>query len=399
MASYAQILTGDTAPWFRQRSFSNPNFAFDTVGGRYVVLCFFGMAADPHSRAALDAMLGLPEIFNDVQAAFFGVSLDPGDASENRIADSYPGYRYFLDFDGAVSRLYGAIPSDVQPAPDTPVEARRFWIVLDPTMRVIRAIPFAEDRGDIAEIAAFLKALPPAARFAGFELQAPVLFLPNVFEPEFCAQLIGLYEQHGGEESGFMREVDGKTVAVTDAAHKRRKDYTIEDQSIVKATQARFIRRVVPQIRKAHQYEVTRMERYLVACYAAEDEAHFRAHRDNTTKGTAHRRFAVSVNLNDDFDGGEVSFPEFGPRGYKPPVGGAVVFSCSLLHAVSKVTSGRRFAFLPFLYDDAAAKIREANNQYLGEGVNAYSPGTRAVAEAVQKDDPLILGDHFRFGN
>ena len=69
--------------------------------------------------------------------------------------------------------------------------------------------------------------------------------------------------------------------------------------------------------------------------YAAEDNAHFRAHRDNTTKGTAHRRFAVSVNLNDDFDGGEVSFPEFAPRGYKPPVGGAVVFSCSLLHAVS----------------------------------------------------------------
>ena len=56
------------------------------------------------------------------------------------------------------------------------------------------------------------------------------------------------------------------------------------------------------------------MERYIVACYAAEEGGHFRAHRDNTTKGTAHRRFAVSINLNDDFDGGEVSFPEYGPR-------------------------------------------------------------------------------------
>ena len=36
---------------------------------------------------------------------------------------------------------------------------------------------------------------------------------PNVFEPELCQHLIDLYEQHGGEESGFMREVDGKTVA------------------------------------------------------------------------------------------------------------------------------------------------------------------------------------------
>jgi hypothetical protein len=53
-----------------------------------------------------------------------------------------------------------------------------------------------------------------------------------------------------------------------------------------------------------------------------------------------------------------------------------VVFSTPLLHAVSKVTSGRRYAFLPFLYDDEAAKIREANNQFLlGEGVGAYKAG------------------------
>jgi hypothetical protein len=49
-----------------------------------------------------------------------------------------------------------------------------------------------------------------------------------------------------------------------------------------------------------------------------------------------------------------------------------VVFSCPLLHAVSKVTKGRRFAFLPFLYDEEAAKVREANNAKLGEGVGAY---------------------------
>ena len=90
----------------------------------------------------------------------------------------------------------------------------------------------------------------------------------------------------------------------------------------------------------------------------------------------------MSINLNDDFEGGEVSFPEYGPRGFKPPPGGAVVFSCSLLHAVSKVTRGRRYAFLPFLYDDAAAKVREANNAYLGEEVGSYTnvapPGSEA---------------------
>jgi predicted 2-oxoglutarate/Fe(II)-dependent dioxygenase YbiX len=196
--------------------------------------------------------------------------------------------------------------------------------------------------------------------------------LPNVFERAFCDQLIGLYKKKGGTESGFMRDVGGKTTMITDPNHKRRKDYSIEDQTIVQAAQARFLRRVVPEIKKVHQFDVTRMERYIVSCYSEEDQGHFRAHRDNTTKGTAHRRFAVSVNLNWDFDGGEICFPEYGSRRYKPPVGGAVVFSCSLLHEVSPVTRGSRFAFLPFLYDDAAARIREANNAFLDEKVGAY---------------------------
>jgi predicted 2-oxoglutarate/Fe(II)-dependent dioxygenase YbiX len=109
------------------------------------------------------------------------------------------------------------------------------------------------------------------------------------------------------------------------------------------------------------------MERYIVACYEAETGGHFRAHRDNTTKGTAHRRFAVSLILNTgEFEGGLLRFPEFGPHVYQAPAGGAVVFSCSLLHEATPVTSGKRYVFLPFLYDDAAARVRQENLQYLG---------------------------------
>jgi predicted 2-oxoglutarate/Fe(II)-dependent dioxygenase YbiX len=152
----------------------------------------------------------------------------------------------------------------------------------------------------------------------------------------------------------------------------RRRDQTIEDLEIISAALARVRRRIVSEIAKVHQFQVTRMERYIVGCYTAEDGGHFRAHRDNTTKGTAHRRFAISINLNAEFEGGEVSLPEYGPRSFKPPQGGAVVLSCSLLHAVSKVTQGRRYAFLPFVYDDAAAALREQNNPFLSESVGKY---------------------------
>ncbi|HEX4859949.1 MAG TPA: 2OG-Fe(II) oxygenase, partial [Rhizomicrobium sp.] len=98
-------------------------------------------------------------------------------------------------------------------------------------------------------------------------------------------------------------------------------------------------------------------------------------HRDNTTKGTAQRRFAVSLNLNEDYEGGALAFPEFGPRRFRPQAGAAVVFSCSLLHQADLVTRGRRYVFLPFLYDEAAASLREQNNAFLDPAIGQYRSG------------------------
>jgi len=365
--SFNTLTVGDPAPWFRQRSPANPSYIFDLAAGRYILLCFFGSAGDAAGRAAVDAVLAQGERFDDRRLAFFGVSTDPADEQEQRVAERIPGIRYFWDFDRGVSRMYGASPKDNSEA------YRRTWFLLDPTLRVIAAIPFAADGSDRASVFALLDKLPPPALYAGFAVQAPVLILPNVFEWGLCRKLIELYEQHGGRESGFMREVDGKTVLRTDPAHKRRKDTIIADPELMRQLQIRMMRRVVPEILKVHQFKATRMERYIVSCYAAEDGGHFHPHRDNTTKGTAHRRFAVSINLNDDFEGGEISFPEYGPRGFKMPAGGAVVFSCSLMHGVSTVTRGRRYAFLPFLYDEEAAKLRAANTVHLEEGAPAYT--------------------------
>lgn len=360
----AKPVAGDPAPGFIQRSSQNPRYSFDSAAGRYLVLCFLGSGADAQAQAAVAAVQARSDLFDDRHACFFGVSNDPGDETAARLVERTPGYRYFWDFDLTATRRYGVIGRDIQPEGGTP-SLERCWIVIDPTMRVISNIPFRADGGDAAQVIDLLSALPRPSAFAGFDLQAPILFLPRVFEPDLCRHLVDLYETNGGEESGFMRQINGRTVATHDPSFKRRKDHILRDKDLIAAIQTRFLRRVVPEIVKAHQFQVTRMERYIVACYSAKDGGHFSAHRDNTTAGTAHRRFAVSINLNDDFDGGEVSFPEYGPRSYKAPPGGAVVFSCSLLHRVSKVTRGQRYAFLPFLYDDAAAKLRQDNARFL----------------------------------
>lgn len=354
------LTSGEPAPGFIQRTPANPRYAFDSAAGRYLVLCFLGSGADPRGQAAFAAALARPDLFDDHRACFFAVTHDPKDEAAGLLANRIPGIRVFWDFDLSVARLYRQTQGTTG-GQDGWQAIERAWVVIDPTMRVIDRIPFRDDGSDVPDVMALLDRQPPPDLYAGFPVQAPILILPRVFEPELCRDLIGLYDAQGGFESGFMRQIDGRTVGVMDPGFKVRRDCTLTDPDVIGAIQARFLRRVVPEIAKVHQYRATRMERYIVSCYAAEDGGHFSAHRDNTTAGTAHRRFAVSINLNDDFDGGEVSFPEYGPRGFKAPPGGAVVFSCSLLHRVSRVTRGRRYAFLPFLYDDAAAAIRQRN--------------------------------------
>jgi len=244
--------------------------------------------------------------------------------------------------------------------------------VLDPALLVIGLINFKPDGSDRAALIGFLTSLPPLSRYGGIEMHAPVILQPHVFEPALCQKLIDVYELAGGEVSGFMRDEGGKTVGVYDSFHKSRDDCTIDDEALRKTIQRRVHQKIAPTILKVHSFTVSRMERYIVGCYSSESGGHFRPHRDNTTMGTAHRRFALSVNLNDDYEGGELVFPEYGPRKYKVPTGSAVVFSGSLLHMVTPVTRGRRFAFLPFLYDEAAAAVREKYSHFLAQGGGEY---------------------------
>ena len=111
MPSYRNLRPGEPAPWFIARASTRDEYAFDTAGGRYLVLCFFATADERGSRA-IRAAMAHPDLFDDEMASFFGVSVDPVDQARQRLPLGLRGYRFFWDFAGEICRLYGAIPHD-----------------------------------------------------------------------------------------------------------------------------------------------------------------------------------------------------------------------------------------------------------------------------------------------
>ncbi|WP_374659245.1 2OG-Fe(II) oxygenase [Phenylobacterium sp.] len=336
---------GQTAPWFVCPTPTNPTYSFSSVAGRFVLLAF--LPEDPLARAAaLARMAAADALFDQTNLLAFCVVRDAPTIAAVR---DKPGVRWFLDRDGSVSRGYHALDGEGRENPH--------WLILDPTLRVFASGTMA----DTDRVFAILAKLPKPDDHAGVPIMAPVLVVPRIFEPEMCRRLIDFYEESGGEPSGVMRQVGDKTVPVIDG-FKSRKDATIEDEAFRMDLRRRLETRLIRQIHRAFQFNATRIERYIVARYTAEEGGYFRAHRDNTTTGTAHRKFACSINLNaEEFEGGDLRFPEFGTRTYRPPTGGAVVFSCSLLHEATPVTRGKRYAFLPFFFDEAGEQIRQKN--------------------------------------
>jgi predicted 2-oxoglutarate/Fe(II)-dependent dioxygenase YbiX/peroxiredoxin len=191
----------------------------------------------------------------------------------------------------------------------------------------------------------------PMLRSRTLRLIAPVLMVPNVLAPEECRRLIDHFERSEPVDSPMPRLVGGRRLLAPDHRAKQRLDVSVEEPELDAFLAEALARRLLPEVRWAFGYRATRYERFKLVCYPA-GAGHFRAHRDNLAAETAHRRFAITINLNTgDYRGGKLRFPEYGSDLYEPEPGGAIVFSGSLAHEVTDVTRGRRYALLSFLFD------------------------------------------------
>lgn len=357
---------GDPAPWFSIAASNNPLFHFSMAGGRRVVLFFFASAAFEQTQAMLKSFQQLSAEFKTLQVPLFGVSVDAADKEQNIATTIAPSFIFFWDFDKKVSQQYG-VCRDVRHNGVTGVHYATQTFVLNENLQIINLLPMGEPHQHAQQVLNFIKTLPPIEEPRPITTpHVPVLLIPNVLNASWCRILIDIYKADGGSPSGFMRQIDGKTVGIHDENFKKRGDYFIKDENLQRQLSAIIRRRVVPEVEKAFQFKITRFERYLIGCYDAQSGGYFHPHRDNTSKGTLHRRFAMTLNLNvGEYTGGFLRFPEYAPHGYKGNSGTAIIFSCSLLHEATAMISGERFALLSFFYGDEDALVRDANVHYI----------------------------------
>jgi peroxiredoxin len=189
--------------------------------------------------------------------------------------------------------------------------------------------------------------------------QAPVLLVPQVFDADFCRRLIDSWaaaEKQEDVAGGHYATQIGRSAdpSARRPTLKRRSDWLIPNGPVHDEVAYLLSRRVAPELRKAFDFHAENFEQLRIGCYDATRGGYFRRHRDNVgPPEIRRRRFAMSLNLNDAYEGGEVHFPEYGPQLYRPPMGAALLFSCSVLHEAMEIRSGQRFVLLTFFFGAA----------------------------------------------
>ncbi len=338
--------TGDIAPRLalRRRSGGEFDIFADDEAGRFHVLVFVGALARPRAAAAVNAFADSRDVLDELQVHLHLVL----PSAEAERAGSAP-FPVLIDPDGAAFRRIG-LAAGIDGAA---------VLAVGPNGHVLARLD-GKFQGDPA-VAVLERVRPMAAKRRAEGVPAshpPVLVVPDVLSPEDCRRLISIYAMQGQEfvEPGH-NQLQGRTtdckMRIPEYGRNDRIDHWVCAPANNAVIDRRLVPRLMPEIQKAFNYKVTRHERYRIACYEGYRGGSQHGHRDNTLPFVAHRRFAVTVNLNaDEYEGAELRFPEFSEAAYKTPTGAAIVFSCSLLHEVMAMRSGRRFALLAFLFGE-----------------------------------------------
>lgn len=242
----------------------------------------------------------------------------------------------------------------------SPVPERMFMGDGQPTPRLFLLerdgkISWAGPASDVESCLAAIADLIMDDGAAGSEPFAPVLTVRNALSRDMCRKLIRTYDESDNQIEGRV----GLSNPEYDPSRKRVSHVNL-DAEVGRTIDDSLVYTLLPMIERCFDFRATRRVAYKVSLYDSRDRGFFYPHRDNSDPGTDYRRYALSLALNDDWDGDGLSFPEFGSRRYRADGGSAIVFPPSLFHQVHPVRTGRRYVLLTFLYAEDGAQTRRA---------------------------------------
>ncbi|WP_420564862.1 hypothetical protein [Thalassobaculum sp.] len=256
-----------------------------------------------------------------------------------------PGAVVMIDPYGDGMRLFRPLPEGSQNESDRPEAA---VAALDANQRVIALFTTADSRDPVGDAVKVLEVEAKAARAGAQRLvrSAPAMILDKLLPDALCDELIERWKAdnvEGTVNDGFKN--------VADDTVKRNREHVVKDPEMQRTIAQQIGPRVMNEIQKVFNFQAAlRFEMLTVLGYGEDRKDFFAPHRDSL-RSERRRRFAVSLNLNEGYEGGELTFPEYGPHLYAPPKGAGAIFGCEVLHEAKPVTKGQRWVLTTFLID------------------------------------------------
>lgn len=329
--------TGDRMPMFILPDQDGQPRALDLYAGQPVALFFIPAQNEEYVQRFFAQMKTREKDSPQKLWQLFVLDAEPVKLQEIRKKYDVP-HALWADAQRSLLRSFALVNAQNETRPaalllDARLRVVQAWADVNPASLVNQTVAAAE------ELLATQAETKPCLASA----HAPVLMIPGVLTPELRQRCLesfrtgrtfdGTVGAGGGGQKGYRPNA------------KLRTDHVIEGE-LLEMLDAQMARVVFPEIMRAFGYDISFRERYKVGRYSAEKEGFFAGHRDNFEPGLGYRRLAMSLALNDDYEGGGLRFSEYGNDLYKPDAGDAIVFSSALMHEVEKVRKGDRYVLV-----------------------------------------------------
>jgi predicted 2-oxoglutarate/Fe(II)-dependent dioxygenase YbiX len=340
------VPTGDSAPLTYGLSENRGFYSLDAQAGRPLILVLVGDLPFQETVALLDVLQKRSAAFSQFEVDIVFLVHAQVERTAYSQAESSPTSDTsgisVVRCEAEVFKRWGLVAN------------RPVAVVLDRSGRVVGSTDGDDAEATVALLLAAVSALPrePPREVA---LPAPVLFVQSIFSESQCRELISHFENNPHIVGGMASvDANGATIHKVDETKKRRSDFVLQPTDRYYAlVMERLIRVCLPEMKRAFHFDACHTDRILIARYD-ETGGYFRRHRDNAAPNVAFRQFALSVNLNADYEGGYLQFPESSPHRYRPNSGAGIIFSSSLLHEATAVTKGIRYVLLTFFHNAEA---------------------------------------------